>query len=216
MTILVTRIDTAVKKTGHEKCDSVKPPCSKPSAQRRRGGTMTDEIKADQESTRPADSPGKVARPTEYTSEIGETICGGLAEDESLQSICATPGMPDVTTVARWISNNPEFRERYAFARQFQAHCIAREVIELVDAASTQWVEKVRANGRVVRGPNRKNLPRCRLRIEVRKWVVDQLLARAHELSARRIFELPIGPESKILQGLSLDFSNMMKGSQHD
>jgi hypothetical protein len=67
----------------------------------------------------------------------------------------------------------------------------------------------------VVRGRDRKNLPRCRLRIAVRNWVVDRLLARAHELSARRLFELPIGPESKILQGL-FDFSDKMKGSQHD
>jgi Bacteriophage Sf6, terminase small subunit-like len=176
---------------------------------------MTDEIKADQESIRPADSQGEVARPTEYTSEIGKTICGRLVEDESLQSICAAPGMPDVATVARWISNNPEFRERYAFAREFQAHCISDEVIDLADAVSTEWVEKVRANGRVVRGRDRKNLPRCRLRIAVRNWVVDRLLARARELGAGRLFELPIGPESKILQGV-FDFSDKMKESQHD
>jgi hypothetical protein len=53
------------------------------------------------------------------------------------------------------------------------------------------------------------------LRIAVRNWVVDRLLARAHELSARRLFERPVGPESKILQGL-FDFSDKMKGSQHD
>jgi hypothetical protein len=176
---------------------------------------MTDEIKADQESIRPADSPGKVARPTEYTSEIGETICGRLVEDESLQSICAAPGMPDVATVAGWISNNPEFRERYAFAREFQAYCISDDAIDVADDASGDWVEKVRANGRVVRGRDRKNLPRCRLRIAVRNWVVDRLLARAHELSARRLFERPVGPESKILRGL-FDFSDKMKGSQHD
>ena len=47
----------------------------------------------------------------------------------------------------------------------------ATDTIDLADAVSTQWVGKVRASGRVVRGPDRKNLPRCRLRIEVRQWV---------------------------------------------
>jgi len=52
---------------------------------------------------------------------------------------------------------------------------------------------KVRANGRVVRGPDRKNLPSYRLRTEVR--VAEQLLARARQLSARTLFEPLTGPE---------------------
>ena len=121
-------------------------------------------------------------RPTEYTEEIGNTICDRLVDDESLRSICAEPGMPAVATVASWISNNGEFRDMYARTRQFQADCISDDTIDLADAVSTQWVEKVRANGRVVRGPDRKNLPRCRLRIEVRQWVAKELLARARQL----------------------------------
>jgi hypothetical protein len=128
-------------------------------------------------------------RPTEYTKELGDAICDRLVEDESLRSICSEAGMPDLATVASWISNNKEFRESYAFAREFQANCIYEETIDLIDEMSTQWVEKVRANGRVVRGPDRKNLPRCLLRIEVRHWVGDQLGARARQLSARRLIE---------------------------
>src|SRR5262249_13195418 len=68
--------------------------------------------------------------------------------------------------------------------------------------ASGDWVEKVRANGRVVWGPYRKNLPSCLLRCEVRHWVAEQLLARARQLSARPLSEPPTGPESEILWGL--------------
>jgi hypothetical protein len=121
-------------------------------------------------------------RPTEYTEEIGNTICDRLVDDESLRSICAEPGMPAVATVASWISNNGEFRDMYARAREFQAHCISDDAIDVADDASGDWVEKVRASGRVVRGPDRKNLPRCRLRIEVRQWVAKELLARARQL----------------------------------
>src|SRR5215813_1493129 len=87
-------------------------------------------------------------------------------------------------------------------AREFQAHCITDEVIELVHDASGDWVEKVRANGRVVWGPDRKNLPRCLLRCEVRHWVAEQLLARSRQLSARPLFEPPTAPEFKILHDL--------------
>jgi len=121
-------------------------------------------------------------RPTEYTEEIGNMICGRLVDDESLRSICAEPEMPAVATVSSWISNHGEFRDMYARAREFQAHCISDDAIDVADDASGDWVEKVRANGRVVRGPDRKNLPRCRLRIEVRQWVAKELLARARQL----------------------------------
>jgi hypothetical protein len=146
-----------------------------------------------QETVQQAQQPAP-ERPNEYTKELAKAICGRFVEDESLRSICSGTGMPDLATLANWISNNKEFRESYAFAREFQAHCIYDETIELVDEVGTQWVEKVRANGRVVRGPDRNSLPRCRLRLEVRNWVADQLLARARQLSARRLFEFPSDP----------------------
>jgi len=155
----------------------------------------------DQQSVRQNQQPAP-ERPTEYIKEIGESICDRLVEDENLRSICAEAGMPDVPTVSSWISNNGEFRDMYAVAREFQAHCIADEVIELVNDASGDWVEKVRPNGRVVWGPDRKNLPRCLLRCEVRHWVAEQLLARARQLSARPLFEPPTAPELKILHDL--------------
>jgi hypothetical protein len=125
------------------------------------------------------------SKPVEYTAVLGNTICDRLVEDESLRSICAEPGMPAVATVASWISNNEEFRDMYAYAREFQAFWMNDYTIELVDAVGTQWVEKVGANGRVVRGPDRKKLPRCRLRIKVRQWVAEVLLARAGQLRGR-------------------------------
>src|SRR5258707_878063 len=115
--------------------------------------------------------------------------------------------MPDVATVSNWISNNGEFRDMYALAREFQAHCIADEVIELADEVSIEWVEKVRANGRVVRGPDRKNLPRYRLRTEVRHWVAEQLLARA-----RRSRHTGRKPRNKIKQRWPQSWPNSRLG----
>src|SRR5262249_60091446 len=130
-------------------------------------------------------------RPTEYTKEIGESICGRLVEDENLRSICAEPGMPDVPTVSSWISNNGEFRGMYAVAREFQAHCIADEVIELVNDASGDWVEKVRANGRVVWGPDPKtSMDRRRCR-----W--SAFLAAIRQRALHRRLSLTLQPSAK-------------------
>jgi hypothetical protein len=149
------------------------------------------------------DQQSRPDRLTEYTREIAEEICDRLVEGESLRCICADPRMPDVATVASWIANNAEFRESYALAREFQAYDILDEVLALADQIGPSWVEKVRANGRVVQARDRKDLPRCRLRCEARHLVADAFFARARQLSARRLFPSLAPPEPRNPSGTS-------------
>jgi len=114
-------------------------------------------------------------RPTEYTEEIGETICDRIVDGESLRTICADAGMPDEATVLGWVSSHGKFRDQYEIARDFAVEALLDETIEIIDDFSGYLVERVQANGRVVVVWDRKQLPRCRLRGDVRMWVVDQL-----------------------------------------
>ena len=122
-------------------------------------------------------------RPTEFTNAFGEIICDRMIDDETLHSICSDAWMPEMATVALWLGSNAEFREMYAMVRALQAYGFLDECIDLVDELSIEPVEKVRANGRVVRALDRKEPPRCRLRCEVRDLVADALLARARRLN---------------------------------
>ena len=114
-------------------------------------------------------------RPTEYTEEIGETICDRIVDGESLRTICADAGMPDPATVSGWFSSHPKFRYAYELARGFQAEGLMDESLDIIDDTSGYLVERVQANGRVVLVRDRKQLPRCRLRAEVRMWVAGEL-----------------------------------------
>ena len=114
-------------------------------------------------------------RPTEYTEEIGETICDRIVDGESLRTICADAGMPHEATVLGWVSSHREFRDQYEIARDLAVEALLDETIEIIDDPSGYLVERVQANGRVVVVWDRKQLPRCLLRCEVRMWVVDQL-----------------------------------------
>ncbi|MFZ1093025.1 MAG: hypothetical protein WAN75_28015, partial [Xanthobacteraceae bacterium] len=113
--------------------------------------------------------------PTEYTEEIGETICDRIVDGESLRTICADAGMPDEATVLGWVSSHGKFRDGYELAREFAVEALLDETIEIVDDPSGYLVERVQANGRVVLVRDRKQLPRCRLRADVRMWVAGQL-----------------------------------------
>ena len=59
-------------------------------------------------------------RPTEYTGEIGETICVQIVEGESLRTIFADAGMPDVATVLGWVTSHRKFRHGYELAIRVQ------------------------------------------------------------------------------------------------
>ena len=75
-------------------------------------------------------------RPTEYTKEIGETICDRIVDGESLRTICADAGMPDPATVSGWFSSHPKFRYAYELARALQAEGLMDESLDIIDDTS--------------------------------------------------------------------------------
>jgi hypothetical protein len=75
-----------------------------------------------------------MGRPSLYTVEIGEQICGRLAEGKvSLLTICADLEL-NYSTVMKWVSDFPEFQEKYARAREIGNDA---DFEDIVDTAST-------------------------------------------------------------------------------
>jgi hypothetical protein len=75
----------------------------------------------------------KAGRPSTYSPKLADRICQRLANGESLRAICADPNMPDKATVLRWADRNPEFRGRYARARELLVEFWADELIAISD-----------------------------------------------------------------------------------
>ena len=63
-----------------------------------------------------------MGRPSSYRPEIASQICERMIEGESLLQICADEDMPSRVTVYRWLEGNEPFRNKYARAREEQAH----------------------------------------------------------------------------------------------
>ena len=95
----------------------------------------------------------KRGRPCGYNDEIVDKILGRIGDGESLRAVCADKGMPNRATVFRWIARYPEFRDLYGFAREWQAHCLAGDVIEIANDSRTDI-----AGGRL-----RINALKCRI-----------------------------------------------------
>ncbi len=117
----------------------------------------------------------KRGRPSNYSTEIAETICDRLAEGESLRVICGDAGMPNRSTVFRWLDRNEEFRREYAIARECLAETLMDEIIRIADDSSGDYVEKTGPDGKVTWVFNGENIKNCRLRIKARKWILTHL-----------------------------------------
>lgn len=106
-----------------------------------------------------SDTKRKTGRPTKYSGEMVEDICEKIANGRSLRSICAEDCMPTMSTVCKWLSENKEFSEQYARAREKQADYFAEEIIEIADSA----VEESAA------------VSKAKLQIDARKWAASKI-----------------------------------------
>ena len=105
-------------------------------------------------------------RPTAYTPELGETICGRLAEGNTLSSICKEqPDLPSERTIRRW-ALDPEhpFSPQYARAREIGYHKMADDLLDIADNEETD-------PGKVARD---------RLRTDKRQWLLSKALPKVY------------------------------------
>jgi hypothetical protein len=108
----------------------------------------------------------KQGRPTVYTPELGETICGLLAEGNTLSSICREqPDLPSERTIRRW-ALEPEhpFSPQYARAREIGYHKMADDLLDIADNEETE-------PGKVARD---------RLRTDKRQWLLSKALPKVY------------------------------------
>jgi hypothetical protein len=120
----------------------------------------------------PARHPG--GAPSLYAAELAEEICVRLEAGMSLVEVCRDPVMPHYSTVLRWVAKHPEFRDRYARAREVQLHVMAEEIVAIADDGKNDWMERndpenpgFAANG--------EHIQRSRLRVDARKWLLSKL-----------------------------------------
>lgn len=105
------------------------------------------------------------------TPELLERICDEIIGGKSLRQICAAENMPAPSTICLWLSQDEEFAERYARAKEIQMENMAEEIIEIAEDGSNDWMESEKG-GYII---NQEIVQRSRLRIDTRKWLMSKL-----------------------------------------
>ncbi|TVR08181.1 MAG: terminase small subunit protein [Salinarimonadaceae bacterium] len=113
-------------------------------------------------------------RPSSYSDEIADIICERIADGESLRTICRDEDMPASSTVFRWLAADEAFQEKYARAKSAQADALVEDILEIVDDARNDWMER---RGKDDEGwvANGEHIQRARLRVDARKWMAGKL-----------------------------------------
>lgn len=149
-------------------------------------------------------------RPSLYDDALADAICERLIAGASMAAICEGKDMPSETTVYRWLSSDahPGFREKYAGAREAQAHRMLDEIIEIADDASRDVVEVVTAVTEDEDGNEKEHTrqverftasARDKLRIDTRKWAMSKL---APKVYGTKQVDITTGGEK--LQGVAI------------
>lgn len=117
-----------------------------------------------------------MARPSEFTQELADSICERLISGESLRTICDGDEMPGKSTVCRWLATNEAFRDQYARAREMQADILADETLDIADDGRNDWIEKYNKDGDAVGWQvNGEAIGRSKLRVDARRWYAGKL-----------------------------------------
>lgn len=109
---------------------------------------------------------------------VGERVCDELAKGRTLRSICREGGMPDPSTVLRWVLADPDgFGERYRRAREIGYHLMADELIDIADDCRSLYVQREGDNDPV---PDRAAVAHARLRVDTRRWLLAKALPKIY------------------------------------
>ena len=97
-----------------------------------------------------------MARPSDYTPELGDAICAQVTEGKSLVKICLDEDMPDPRTVYRWFRKHEEFCQNYARAKEDQADYFVEDILQIADEAKNDDIQV------------------AKLRVDTRKWAASK------------------------------------------
>ncbi len=97
-----------------------------------------------------------------FDPQVADSICSRIESGESLYQICSGDGLPDRSTVFRWLSAHEDFRNQYARARLIQAEAMADELVTIADTSTPEYYNV------------------ARLRVDTRKWILSKVLPKVY------------------------------------
>ncbi len=118
--------------------------------------------------------------PVPYRPETADEFCQTIACTlAGLDAICSRKGMPSLRTVLNWLRDDPDFRRKYALAKQLQTDLLMEEILAIADDASKDVIT-IQGKEKTWGIPNRARISRDWLRVKTRMWLAGQLMPKKY------------------------------------
>ena len=104
-------------------------------------------------------TPKKTGRPTDYSDELADEICKRISEGRSVNRISRQDDMPVRSTIYRWITEKPEFKDKYERALKEREDYHFDEMLDIADLVEEDNIK----------------IQKAKLMIDTRKWVLSRM-----------------------------------------
>ena len=105
----------------------------------------------------PEDTRRDSGRPSIFSQELADAIFAQIGKGRGLSDICRDEGMPNRTTIYRWLAEDEAFRRQYAVACEIRPEHMGDQILGSAD------------------NDENEDTQRDRLRIDARKWLTAKL-----------------------------------------
>jgi hypothetical protein len=109
-----------------------------------------------------------------------DAICDRMTNGQGLLKICADDDMPARVTVYRWLEANPEFRKRFARAREAQMDFYAEQILAIAFDESGDVILDQGKDGKTSAVANHAKVQRDRLKVDSLKWTASRLFPKRY------------------------------------
>lgn len=112
-------------------------------------------------------------RPAAFSEEVAARICARISMGETLRAICRDEGMPNRSTVAKWVVEDVAgFASQYARAREMGFDAMAEEALAIADTPVEGVRREESENG--VKEVREDMLGHRKLQVDARKWLLSK------------------------------------------
>jgi len=124
-----------------------------------------------------------MGRHSTYTKKVGNKVCEYIATSSmGVREIASQDGIPNDSTIFKWLRDNDKFSQQYARAKKDQMDFMAEEILNIADDAENDYMmrnghDDDKDTGWVTNG---EAIQRSKLRIEARKWLMGKLNAKKY------------------------------------
>lgn len=83
--------------------------------------------------------------PVRYSPQVCDEICAHIADGKSVRALCEYPGMPDKTTIFRWLVKYEGFRQQYIRARGERATARFEKIDDVIQDMRNDIIDHKKA-----------------------------------------------------------------------